>query len=379
MTIYVVVLITAFLMSFAICPNLSSRRKKIYVIIMFLLIIIFSSLRKYTVGIDLESHYYYSFIKMTEMTLSEAINTIQYDEGYIFFYKIIQIITNNPQWMIAIHSIIVFSIIGRFIYKNSENVLMSTVLIISFNYWFLYMNIMRQALAIVIALYAIEIFNSNIKKGVRYFIYITLTIYSLMIHPSAIVAIVYLILKNVQFKKNTLLLIIVVTLISFGLYSQIFKMASSFISSSSVTDYTSRYEDDITGLNVMSLYRLSIPLASFVIAYITIIYNKNKNKKSNQLNDKEYLSDDYLIYMVYVLVLFNILRIKMNIFGRIAEYFAPFSWILLPRAINRIKEKNMRMLLKFLVYIFLVSTFIWIGNTSAEKLYGTVPYEFFWN
>ena len=87
-------------------------RKKIYLLSVFGLIILFSSLRSYMIGIDLKDHYYKAFVYYSDKSFDFFLSHSPYDKGYIFFYHFIYYFTKNPQVMIAIHSVIVFSIVG---------------------------------------------------------------------------------------------------------------------------------------------------------------------------------------------------------------------------------------------------------------------------
>ena len=82
--------------------------------------------------------------------------------------------------------------------------------------------------------------------------------------------------------------------------------------------------------------------------------------------------------MVLVLVVCRITGLKINIMARMTYYFMPFVYILLPRAIASFRNYSNKKIVKYGIYALMTAAFVWLTYRSAASMYGTVPYQFFW-
>lgn len=380
MMIYIIILAIALLLGL-LNPNRTNKKRVRYVFVIFFLMTIISALRKYTIGIDLHNQYYELFTRAQFLSWNEVGKTA-YDVGYVVFNKLIGVFTANPQWLIAIHAIIVIGISGWFIYRNSDDVVLSTFMFITGNVWFMYMNIMRQSLAVCIGLIAIEIWkNKKCKQFYRYMLCIILYLVAISIHSSAFIIIVYPIIYIIKFRKNHIILSMGAILGSFLLYNQIFSLVSNLINSRrNYADYYSGSAAAGSAINIISIYWVVLFASIFFLGYFTLIYRSRQNYDvvNYRNTDVNLFKNDFLMYAVLILVMCRIMALRSNIIGRAAYYFIPFLWILLPRAIKFESSIRNRRIIRMFYYTLMGFAFIWLGYKSAAYLYGTVPYEFFW-
>lgn len=382
MAIYLVALFGLMLYGGCANHNITDRRKKRYVIVSFTCLTLIAMLRSYNVGRDLQAHYYETFLRIVNMDWDNLF-TLGYENGYLVFYKIISIFTNNGQWMIVIHALFVMGITGWFIYRNSDNVVMSTFLFITTNTWFMYMNIMRQAMAVCVVLIAIEMWKRKDWKFKRYVIYVLLVILAMQFHSSAFIAFFIPIFNHIPFKRRHIFVSTIIMVGAFLLYNQLYKVISLF--QIGKRDYADFYASSGEAINVISLYFVFIYILIFSIGTLSLVYYRNHfdvcdgdalgecdSKKSNQF------SNSFLLYMVLVLVVCRVTGLKINIMSRMTYYFMPFTFILLPRALNAFRSTSNRKIVKYSIYMMMTIAFIWLSYKSASDLYGTVPYQFFW-
>lgn len=382
MTIYLVTLVIA-LLGGLFHVNKSYRSRRRYVFFIFSIIILISALRHYTIGIDLKNQYYNLFIRVADMNWSDIGNTA-YDVGYVVFNKIISMFTTNPQWFIAIHSIIVFGITGWFILRYSDDVVMSTFLFIANNVWFMYMNVLRQALAICVILIAFAVWEKKEWKLKRYLIYGMLYLLAVSFHSSAALMIVIPIIAHVKFRRNQIVVSGIIVGFAFLLYDKIFEIASRLIGFR--RNYSLFYEGTTAGksaINLNSLYGILIYVIFFLIAYYSLIYHRQVSEKRIgndsiiSVNNEGAIS--LLMYLTLFLIICRALVWRSSIIGRMAYYFIPFTWILVPKAIKEYPGINNKYILRIMIYCGITLMFIWMGYRSANTLYGTVPYRFFLN
>ena len=377
MTIYLIALFGLMLYGGCANHNLTDRRKKRYILIAFTCLTVIAMLRSYNVGRDLQDHYYKTFMRVVNVDWKNLFD-IGYENGYLVFYKIISMFTDNGQWMIAIHSLFVVGITGWFVYRNSDNVVISTFLFITTNTWFMYMTMMRQSMAVCIVLIGLEVWK-NKKLGIkRYIIYYLIVLLALQFHSSAIIAVFIPTFDFLQFKRKHIFFSIIAMLGAFVLYNQIFSALS--ILSVGKRDYTEFYSSSGAAINIISVYFVLLYVTFFLIGAFSLAYygKREKNGAEIEPESNEY-SDNFLLYMALSLAVCRIVGLKINIVARMTYYFMPFIYVLIPRAIRRMHVQGNRKVIKWGLYLVMTIAFIWLGYKSASSLYGTVPYTFFWD
>ena len=379
MGIYIFVFVCIFLLRMTINPEESIHKRKLFMLISSVLIITVSILRKYTVGRDLTAYYRNTYLLISDMPWSEALKHTTYEIGYVAFYKLVGFFTDGEQWMIAVHSIIVLGVTCWFIYRNSEDCFMSIFLFIAANTWFTDLSIMRQTLSVAMELIAVEVMKHNELGKKRIFLHLLLSGLAVSFHTSGLIVLLIPILNHVRFTKKNTMLSVVALISAFVFYDAVFSLASRVFSFA--REYDEKYGDSNAAFNFVSSYEIVIPAICFFIACWTLVYQKRKHYTRSYADvDKKFicLNNDFLLYGVLCLVLCRAFRIRLNIMGRMAQYFVPFMWILFPRAINSFKLVQNRKIVRAGLYIVMSLGFLWMGYNRAQQFYGTVPYTFFW-
>lgn len=153
MVVYFWLILIIGLYGFILQANKNQRRKKCFVIVSFALIILLAGLRSSNIGIDLKAHYARNFIKIASYDWSQLASfTTPYEIGYCYYTKFLTLISTDVQFYIFVTSFIIYAAIGYFIYKESPDVVMSTQLVILSCLYYMFMNIIRQGLAVSIIL-----------------------------------------------------------------------------------------------------------------------------------------------------------------------------------------------------------------------------------
>lgn len=379
MGIYLLILFFAMAYGFFYKPNRSIRKKKKYLLICFGIMIIVSALRNYTVGRDLQSHYYRTFQNIINMPWNNF-SAFSYDPGYVVFYKLIGIVTDNPQWMIAIHALFVIGISGWFIYKNSDDVVLSTFMFVTTNTWFMYMTMMRQAMAICFTLIALEIWKKENWKAWRYILFVAVILIATTFHSSALLAFAYPIFNTIKFRRKEILLSIVVVVASFIFYQRIYNVVAGIISIR--RDFAEFYASSGSAINIISLYGVAINALIFLLGCYVLAYKaRNKENINGATDNREFvepLSNSFLLFMGLLMLICKLTGLRINIMSRMAYYVGPFMWILFPRVLDKSYLKSNQHILRYGIGLVMLIAFVWMGYRSAADLYGTVPYEYFW-
>lgn len=383
MIIYLVLAGFIPLYGFLTHANRDNFRKKQFVFVVFGIMTLISALRASTIGIDLDLHYAKNYELISSVNWSDIpifATLKQYELGYCYFTKLLTYISSNVQFYIIITSIIIYGLHGYFFYKKSEDVILSSSLFMFFCLFYMYMNIIRQAVAVSILLLAYLIFSESKKKVHNYVVFVLLVILASVFHSSAILCLVYLLFDKLKFTKIHMLLGIVVTALIYVGYSSVYKFVLSILGGND--KYSSYLESEKYGvghMNSQSIYYVIITLGAFLLGYYILVW---KDKTSHKLFAKqEYKvksNESFMLYMSFIAFACRLLIFKMSIISRFTFYFIPFVLILYPYAISKFKRRSNRIILNLTVYGVCLIYFMWVTVSNADTLYGVVPYEFFW-
>lgn len=363
--------------------NRNNFRKKQFVFVVFGIMTLISALRASTIGIDLDLHYAKNYELISSVNWSDIpifATLKQYELGYCYFTKLLTYISTDVQFYIIFTSVVIYGVHGYFFYKKSEDVILSSSLFMFFCLFYMYMNIVRQAIAVSILLLAYLIFSESKKKVHNYVVFVLLVILASGFHSSAILCLVYLLFDKLKFTKIHMLLGIVVTALIYVGYSSVYKFVLSILGGNDkYSSYLDSEEYGVGYMNLQSIYYVIITLGAFLLGYYILVW---KDKTSHKLFAKqEYKvksNESFMLYMSFIAFACRLLIFKMSIITRFTFYFIPFVLILYPYAISKFKRRSNRIILNLTVYGVCLIYFVWVTLSNADTLYGVVPYEFFW-
>jgi hypothetical protein len=363
--------------------NRNNFRKKQFVFVVFGIMTLISALRASTIGIDLDLHYAKNYELISSVNWSDIpifATLKQYELGYCYFTKLLTYISTDVQFYIIFTSVVIYGVHGYFFYKKSEDVILSSSLFMFFCLFYMYMNIVRQAIAVSILIMAYLIFSESKKKVHNYVVFVLLVILASGFHSSAILCLVYLLFDKLKFTKIHMLLGIVVTALIYVGYSSVYKFVLSILGGNDkYSSYLDSEEYGVGYMNLQSIYYVIITLGAFLLGYYILVW---KDKTSHKLFAKqEYKvksNESFMLYMSFIAFACRLLIFKMSIITRFTFYFIPFVLILYPYAISKFKRRSNRIILNLTVYGVCLIYFVWVTLSNADTLYGVVPYEFFW-
>lgn len=341
-------------------------KRKTSLFLSFSLLALFAGLRKYTVGVD-TLQFYEAFTNIGQ-TDDWTFSEFRYEYGFSLLCKILYLIFKEPQSLIFVTSIFINFSVYTFIKNNSKDYFLSTLLYIFLNYYFNYMNIMRQAIAIAILL----LFYKFLKNK-QYLFYLFGVIIAFFFHKTAIMGLVLILVIMISKFKYLNFTIATCGIIAFTFYKEIFMFGASFLG-----DYYLAYLD--TEFAVSNYFgSLLMVLQSFGIS-ISCGYLYYKTRKKDRLEDSSFLM---AISIVTLCCLALVMR--MNIFNRISAIFEIYLIIFVPNILDNYKRpsgyilKNRLILTSSIKYfcLFLTLLFFLGINFLRPEWYGVVPYEFF--
>lgn len=354
MLIYVILIITILAMGYIFKANSSDKNKRIYIIIIGIILIIISGFRSIKVGAD-TLQFCRDFDNIKYIAWNSLIGETRYEIGFVFFCKLLGIICNDSQILIFFTSLIINVLICRFIYKESEDCVLSSYLYVTLNYFATNMNTMRQAIAMSIIILAYMNFLKKNKK-VSYTVCILV---ACLFHMSAICGAFLLFLPNKKYSIKEYNITIVISIIAFLLADKLFVIFTQILGNYAGYIGSEFYEPNYFAA-VIKL------LVLFVILTVGYIYNK---ETKNDINSK-------YLYISSLALIFGAASVKITLLGRISNYFSIFNIILLPNILKNYNDKKQIYLVYYLVYVLCFLYWLIVAIYRPEW-YGVIPYSFF--
>lgn len=386
MYIYIIILLIILLNGIV-----NGKKRLCFLLSSFALIILVASLRKYTVGIDLAEHYANRYTVIANLGWNQLPNYYiahTYDLGFLVFDKLLGYISDNPQIFIMVTSIIIFGSTVRYIYRHSDNVVMETFLLITSFTMMMYLNIIAQALAIAILLFALDYLLE--KKYIKYIIAVLI---AASIHSSAIICLGFIPLTFLPNKRKYIIRYILILLVILLSLNKIF----SFLTETVFQQYAYYFEAGSyhgTGISVSlnSLFQISMHILPILITYAFLnrggkfeesrltlaVRNKKSPSVEGVLSFIPQFSTNFLIYMTISAAVFRILAYESYIITRMGFYFYFFSFTLLSRAVSNIRNSTNKKIITFFTYIYMLIMFLTFYKSAGINSYGVLPYQFFW-
>lgn len=359
MLIYIlqILLIVVFyvLLSF---KGMNSKREKVFCIFSFIVLSIVACFRDYSVGYD-TGQYVTAFQKSSSLTLL-TLSTLRYEYGFSLLCVLLNKISSNPQILLITTSIFINYSILRFIYKNSDNKLLSVLLYILLNTYFFYTSAMRQAIAISIILLGFD--NVQSEKYVKFILYVLVASF---FHQSAFLSLLFIFFKKKRYNKTFIYELLIMFVFFFIFGKNIFDVLSKL--SPRLGEYS------MSQFNVENyfgaLLQFALNFVLFFIGYFIIL-----KKDITILIDKKNKNNIYVGIMAGSL-LFYLLTMKVSIFNRFSPYFSIFIIIWLPNCLSKLKFSKNRLFLSISI-VFVLIIYWGMINYLRPEWYGMVPYSF---
>ncbi len=384
MTIYYVTIIIIALWAGKLKnANYSYERQKKFICFAFGLLILLAALRSPSVGRDLSYHYAQNYQRIASSSWNQlpAFSVFTgYEIGFVVLCKLLSYVSNNVQWFIAVISIFIYFVTARFILKYSENVVLSTFIMIFSCTYYMYMNVLRQALAVSIILLGYDLLqNQSTKRYMRYMYFLIHIAIATSIHQSAIICLVFLLIDTLRFERKHIVIAMLVVSGFYFLYDKLYSATLLFVGNSDRYAAHIKSVEGVGGIDRIAIINISLTFGAFILGYFFLVFNKRRSIKTTEDNDYSIEIEHEISVWLYTSLFagtFRLLATRMNILNRATYYFLPFVFVLYPTAINR--SGRYRKIIKYGVYSAYFLYFYIMTTRLASEYYGTVPYIFFW-
>ena len=277
-------------------------------------------------------------------TISFLSEKIGVEKFFIFINMIFSKMGISGEFFIGIMSVFTVMVIGYVIYRMSPEPLMSILVfyIISFLQM---INLSRQYMAVAIVFLAVYMLYKGKTLG-----YLILILTASLVHSSALVGLVFIILKKWKFTYRTYFMYIGVAVASYIMKDYVIRLIKRL----------GIYNDLLTTNKSLKVFTV---FPAVVIVFLLGIYLKNMDK--NRINN---------ILMHSVMIVFLISFISLNIFyfSRISYYFMIFMVLFIPELLNTMETFKERFIV-VVGYVFMMGA-IFINN-ATDNGNNYLPYD----
>lgn len=349
---YIVLMIFNFILNSILKVNRSKQGQKIYIFLMGVMLVAVSGFRTIDIGVD-TSQFCINFVRISNCTsLSDAIAITRYESGFVLFCYFLSRISNDYQILIFCSSLIITISVLDFIKKNSRDIAFSIYFYITMSFFGMYMNIMRQALAIAIFLWAYDYFYKE-KKYLKFFIGVVL---ASTFHSTALVLLALPLISLIKFKTKPMLLTVGASILLFVFERQIVTQIAILSGYSGYLTKGNYFGSNYFGALLLFLVNLMF----FIFCYL--------HKNSFDIQEQD------LLKVSFVSLVLTLCTMQISIVGRIAEFFNVFNILLVPNILRGTNSIDNKRLLRFCIVIFLFIYWAVIGIYRPEW-YGVIPYK----
>ncbi len=356
MAIYIINLFIIILLYIILFKFFKTKYSKlIFCISIFIMFSLIEGLRSFEVGNDTEK--YLQFYNMTnnmkwlDITLSKVWSL---EPGFGLLMKLCSTFHFPPQLYLFIVAIIINGGLMYFIYKNSDNVFMSTIIFMGAEFFSLSFTALRQLIATVIVLNSYNAIKQ--KKVIKFFLIILL---ASTFHKTALIFLPVYFLKDIKINKKTIIVGICLLILA-----QIFLLPLITFLTEKI--YTSSYiKADGSGI-IQTLV---------ILAYLLFGYLLYRNKFKNNEH-----SDDILFIIMYIAFLIQSLAYRISMINRLMWYFYIFAIIFLPKVVSKAEDiewNNITIKTQSIATLIIILLFITQYIFFSMNIYNIVPYSIF--
>lgn len=378
MIVYITLFLAIFFLGIVKNWNKNDRSKIIFLVISFTLLTIVAATRSSNVGVDLQMQYAGAYEQIAKMSWKDAVEYrdlfTRYEVGYAAYNKLLSYISDDVQFFIAITAILSFFSVAFFFYKNSKDVVLSTLCFLSFNVMFFYYSGLRQVLAITILLPALELLKS--RRYVWFALCIWLASY---FHTSIWFCLSLVLLNEVKFgKKGFFISLGALLIVPLGA-NHLASVGMGIFLNYADTYMSAGGKHYLSGhFNITALFRCFV--VAVTVFYVFLMLKKGNSSLTQrdvvELRKKEF-SNSFLLYTSLFALITHITILNVAILSRFRYYFFFLLMIALPKAVTAWKNQSNRTIAKNAVYAFQLVYFIF-SCIILTKMWGVNSFYFFW-
>lgn len=372
MTLYIINNILILVWAALFCFHKPSKKKNLIFIVLSFAQLLFLAVMRTHIGNDYDM-YAGGFYQM-ELQGFSRMSYKDWEIGFVFITKVLTAIMPNHLFYMGFWSIVCILPVGIYIYKYSKIPWLSVMMYINMFIFFMEMNFVRQAIAIVFVMWAWHFMKEN-----RFIPFAVLIVIASLFHQTVLIMlIVYFWIKMKPGMK---------ALLAYGYLLLCFYIASSGLFNLITRFFHEEYNNSIfitTGVSAMySILPVVVALVGFVLYQVGTIRPTRENK--------------YLVNLGLLNALIMITMSRHAILERLSYFTLIFVILLIPVIVSSLKENGIEVswgenksliltsdkqktILAIAVggFIFILSWIVFIYG-MMNSAHGVIPYHSMWS
>ena len=338
-------------------PQQSRGARLLFCWIIFGILALLAMVRSCTVGIDTKQ-----FVMAYEEIGSDpsfSFSSYRYEYGFTLLCRLLYHISPDSQLLLIVTGAFIVYTVGYSVYKLSTDVALSAFLFIGMTTYTLYLNVMRQAIAIGFVLLG------YCKLMQRKWITAVLLLFcATEFHQSARLAILCFIITLLPFTWKTLIVYLITTILCFMGSNQLSTALSSFLGKERL------YDPSFMGANYFgALIRLLFTLCIVIMCFF---YFPPKSRFSCYENRAMRMAGVYQ-HILMLWLLFVAIGVRVEILGRLSYYFGSMVIIIAPFTLSGVLPSE-RNYVRVILGAVCLAYFMVIGMARPEW-HGAIPYS----
>lgn len=325
------------------------KANNFFVFLASIMLFFISGLRSSNFANDTSS-YIISYTLLQYKSLSELwMNTIMRtgkDPLFHLFSKIISLMGANYQiWLAIIAGIFIYSI-SKLIKKYSNEPYISFIAFISLGYFYFSLTGLRQTMALAMVILSYKYLRE--RKLLQFILFV---LFGSMFHSSAIIFLIAYPFANMKVGRKQIVGIMVSFILAYFFKQQVRIIINYFNTIGQYQNYNTR-EITLT----FSGFIIQLFIYLFCLGFKDDILERD-NKNLNLYN------------LLFLGLVFQSFASVIAEFFRVSMYFSIFGIILIPKALEELKDKYLKTTTYLLVLIALVAYIFISGSFSGFEFY----------
>lgn len=323
--------------------------KKDYLIVCGVIMTLMIGLRSKSVGSTDSAFYYQYWQVMAKVPLSKLTQYMDHydlERGFQICVWMLTCIFKDGQWAFVLSGAFYALSVCRFVYKNSDQPMLSMLAFHCLGCFNFMVQGMRQALAMCICLWAVE----YIKRG-KLWKFALVVALACTFHGSAVVFVAVYFIRNMKINWKSLMVFAVLIVVGIVSLPYIVSLVNAIIQD----DYEIGQGADSGGVFAILIY---VSVLAFGLIW----------------RDKEKPEYALFYYMTFLGLAAMLMRNTINtIAERVNYYFAFGQMIVLSNSVAALKKNDERVIMTIVVALLCFGVAIHKASYSV-----LIPYTFFW-
>lgn len=364
MFFYQVMIVGLFLINIPISKNKINEKMSSFFAyaITFTVLALISGLKSINIGNDTQVYANLFYQSPSINTQLSGLFSQRFEGGYLILNKLLYGLYPNVQLLFITISVIVVFCWLFTIHQFSSNISASIFLLLTFRLYFMLLSNLRQSLAMGIVLISFYFLNKN-----KLLISVLLTLFAATFHVSALVFIIYILLRKVRVTKAIVAYSAVISVLGFIFFSRIFNIVLSIFPKYSSYLNTSYSSSDMKLSLILNFF---VVLSVFIFGSVVL-----RNEPDNRAPYNSLVHKLHLILLIGVVISF--IAIQFSMLNRVTSYFTMFIVLYIPTILSVIKSQSKRHVCYFII-LTLFFTYNLLIMLFRPEWNAIVPYTTFW-